>query len=185
MPGRPRCASSCARVVPTVGAGLSIERLDTDGDGRISRNEFLDGRLERVADMFERQDRDGDGLISIEDRGPRGRGEGDDRGNRPGRPGMDREALVACVQQSVAGFDPEDDEGRGPVPADADTDGDGFLSLSELSMALEARAIAAFDANDTNGDGYIDSDEIAARRAQMDAARDATRDCMRAQRNAN
>lgn len=57
-----------------------IEKLDTNGDGAISKKEFMAGAQERAAKMFERMDRNGDGVLTSADKpkdrdhkgGPRG-----------------------------------------------------------------------------------------------------------------
>ena len=77
-----------------------IKRADTDGDGKVSRDEFIKAQTERLEKMFARMDTDGDGKLSPEEfaagrarmresmpqdgqrpRGPRGPG-GPDRGGR-------------------------------------------------------------------------------------------------------
>ncbi len=61
------------------GPGGFIERLDHDGDGRVSRDEF-DGPTEHFSDL----DRDGDGYLN-EDEAPKGPPPGQRGGRRRGR----------------------------------------------------------------------------------------------------
>src|SRR5687767_8918613 len=56
-----------------------LERMDTNDDGQISEAEFVDFRLARLDELFERRDRDDDGLIAL-DENPRP--ERPDRSNR-------------------------------------------------------------------------------------------------------
>ncbi|HWK53332.1 MAG TPA: hypothetical protein VNR18_03110 [Hyphomicrobiales bacterium] len=144
-----------------------LTRLDTDADGRVSEAEFLDARLARVDAMFERRDRDNDGLITVEDRGPR----------RDARR-QDNSEVLECVRQSVPAFDPAADAAPGMELSNADSDADGYLSLSEMSSALETRARASFARLDGNGDGYLDTAEMAAHDTQLSAVRDAFKNCM-------
>ncbi|WP_181699719.1 EF-hand domain-containing protein [Chthonobacter albigriseus] len=50
----------------------AFQRLDADGDGQVTREEFDD----RTAGMVARMDRNNDGALSREDRGQRGEGHG-------------------------------------------------------------------------------------------------------------
>ena len=76
--------------IMTERAGSHFDRLDADGDGMISREEFLAATENRVERQFARMDRNDDGLITREDRPFRGglhgkRGEGGERGERKQR----------------------------------------------------------------------------------------------------
>jgi len=44
-----------------------IKRADTDGDGKVSRDEFIKAQTERLEKMFARMDTDGDGKLSPEE----------------------------------------------------------------------------------------------------------------------
>jgi Ca2+-binding EF-hand superfamily protein len=147
--------------------GPSLQRLDSDGDSRISESEFIDGRAGRMTEMFDRLDDDGDGLISLEDRhfGLRFKDGGQARANVQG-----------CLQES--GVEP----GQALDLATADTDGDNYLSLSELSIALEAQAKTAFAKLDSNADGYVDEAELTAQREARQGQRAEIRECVKANR---
>jgi Ca2+-binding EF-hand superfamily protein len=134
--------------------GGAIDRLfghlDGDEDGFVSEDEFLDARLARVDNQFDRRDEDGDGLISEE--------EADRRGDHDEQPDVDREAVIACVRETIADWEgPHEVEDRFD---EVDLDGDGFIDLVELSIALEERAFVLFDRIDTNNDGLISLEEV-------------------------
>jgi hypothetical protein len=44
-----------------------IKRADTDGDGKVSRDEFIKAQTARLEAMFARMDADGDGKLSPEE----------------------------------------------------------------------------------------------------------------------
>jgi len=132
---------------------LLIERLDSDGDGYIDEDEFLDARLARVDDQFDRRDADGDGLLSEEEasrpprRGPRG-------------DTTEREEVIACVRETITDWEgPHEVEDRFDA---VDTDLDGYITLAELSTALAERAYVLFDRIDANSDGLISPEDITA-----------------------
>lgn len=128
-----------------------IDHLDNNADGFVDENEFVEGRLTRVDQQFNRQDENGDGLISEEEA----------RRERPhDRPDIDREAVIQCVRETIADWQgPGEVEGRFES---VDLDGDGYIDLVELSLAIEERAYALFDRIDSNDDGLISLEEVEA-----------------------
>ena len=172
-----------------------MERLDTNNDGKISQEEFLAPAIDHLDEMFERRDTNGDGLIAEgEGRPQRPAARGNDdgnrrdrpaRGERPARPDISRDEVLACVQKQVPDFDlperPDADDVDDRFAA-IDTNGDGKLSLSEVSASVTANAKARFGRMDSNGDGFITTAEIEAMQdARADTAK-AMRDCMQKQR---
>jgi Ca2+-binding EF-hand superfamily protein len=150
-----------------------LERMDTDDDGQISEAEFVDFRLARLDETFERRDRNDDGLIGL-DENPR-----PERPNRPNRPDLDREDLIACVRETLADFAPNADMDFEERFENVDTDGNGSLTLAELSAALEQRAHETFARIDADDDGFITQEELKTRhQAQLDVRRE-VRECMR------
>lgn len=123
------------------GGGM-LQRLDTDGDGLLSLQEFQAAGEARFAGL----DADGDGRISAEEfaagrRGP-DRKAGKHHGPRAERMQQFREQRFASM----------------------DADGDGYLSKAEF----DATHMARFSALDANGNGVIDADERPARRGMRD-----------------
>lgn len=153
-----------------------LERLDADDDGQISENEFVDARLARVDDMFERRDRDGDGLISLEENE---RPERPDRPGRPDRPELDREEIIACVRQTIADFAPNADMDMEERFENVDTDGNGSLSLTEVSAALATRAQETFAKIDADANGFVTEAELEAHHQAQLETRRVLRDCVR------
>jgi Ca2+-binding EF-hand superfamily protein len=128
-----------------------IGHLDTDGDGYVDEDEFIDSRLASVDEQFDRRDMDGDGLLN-EDEASRPR-------HRDGNPTV-REEVIACVRETIADWEgPHEVEDHFDT---VDTDGDGYISLVELSTALQERAYVLFDRIDSNGDGLISLEEVEA-----------------------
>jgi Ca2+-binding EF-hand superfamily protein len=179
---------------------FSLANLDGNSDGKISREEFLAGRLDRVDELLERLDANGDGLLAEgEGRGARearqGRGAREARQGRggrragpgpgAGRGGQGREAVLACVQTALPSYTPPerpDAEDLRERFTDTDSNKDGKLSLTEVTTALSAKATQQFDRLDSNGDGSISETERTAVVQQRQAAAKAMADCLRAQR---
>lgn len=129
-----------------------IDRLDTNEDGVVDVDEFLDSRLGRIDEQFDRRDIDGDGLLSEEE--ARRHPPRDDHDE------TERELIIQCVRETIADWEgPHDVEDRFDA---VDLDGDGYIDLVELSIALEERAYELFDRMDANGDGLISLEEIEA-----------------------
>ncbi|MBT6042616.1 MAG: hypothetical protein HOH14_03880 [Gammaproteobacteria bacterium] len=129
-----------------------IDHLDNDGDGFVDEEEFVDGRLARLDDQFDRRDADGDGLLNEE--------EAERRRHQNDRPDIDREAVIQCVRETIADWEgPQEVEDRFD---EIDLDGDGYIDLLELSLALEQRAYVLFDRIDSNNDGLISLEEVVA-----------------------
>ncbi len=170
---------------------FSLANLDGNSDGKISREEFLAGRLDRVDELLERLDANGDGLLAEgEGRGAREARQG--RGGRragpgpgAGRGGQGREAVLACVQTALPSYTPPerpDAEDLRERFTDTDSNKDGKLSLAEVTTALSSKATEQFDRLDSNGDGSISETERTAVIQQRQAAAKAMGDCLRAQR---
>lgn len=145
-----------------------VDRLDTNEDGFVDVDEFLDARLGRVDAQFERRDDDGDGLLSE-----------DEARRRPPRDDVDetdREQVIACVRETIADWEgPHDVEDRFDA---VDTNGDGYIDLVELSTSLEERAYVLFDRIDADGDGLLSLEEIEAHQDEQINLRRVIRACI-------
>lgn len=112
-------------------AGERFAILDADGDGVVSREEFLAATGERAETMFERMEPNEDGVVtrSGRERGQMGRHHRGPRGEgRGGMRGMDADERAEHMSERAA-----------EQFARLDTDGDGMISLEEFEAGLQAR----------------------------------------------
>lgn len=159
-----------------------IELLDSDGDGQVSSAEYLDEQLQRVDVMFERRDQNEDGLLSLEETGPRERDERPRREGRRARPELDREAIAACVRETIADYQPDTGATLEERFDSNDTTNDGQLNLEEVSTALEARALEQFARIDADGNGFLTESDLSEHFAAQQNVREKLRDCVRTAR---
>ena len=111
-----------------------VKRADADGDGKVSRDEFIKARTAGLEQAFARMDTDGDGKLDEKEveagaaqaraMGPAGFG-GFRRpdADRPQRPGGDRPQRPGAMAEQ--GFDR------------MDADGDGKLSKEEFAAGMK------------------------------------------------
>lgn len=139
-----------------------MKRMDANGDGKVSKEEFEAGPKKRFAD----NDLNNDGTISADER-PAGRpgkggwgwgffggGKKDGEGRGQGR-AHEALTLAAVIERTDAKFKV------------LDTNGDGFIDANERTAAMEAR----IDLNvkrmmhraDANNDGQLSEAEFLAR----------------------
>ncbi|MGJ3648895.1 EF-hand domain-containing protein [Sphingomonas sp. GlSt437] len=120
---------------------------DTNGDGTVSRDEFL----ANAARHFDELDANHDGKITPDEIAAAHAAHGPDHGRRgPGGPGGD--------------MMPPPPPPRGPGPLERlDADKDGKITRAEFNAPSNRH----FDLLDTNHDGVIDQTELAAARAKM------------------
>ena len=113
-----------------------VKRADADGDGKVSRDEFIKARTTALEQAFARMDTDGDGKLDEKEveagaaqaraMGPAGLG-GFRRpdADRPQRPGADRPQRPGAGAMAEQGFDR------------MDADGDGKLSKEEFATGMK------------------------------------------------
>lgn len=112
-------------------AGERFDELDADGDGIVTREEFLAVTGERAETMFERMEPNEDGVVTRagRERGQMGRHHRGPRGEgRGGMRGMDADERAERMSERAA-----------EQFARLDTDGDGMISLEEFEAGLQAR----------------------------------------------
>ena len=113
-----------------------VKRADADGDGKVSRDEFIKARTTALEQAFARMDTDGDGKLDEKEvetgaaqaraMAPAGLG-GFRRpdADRPQRPGADRPQRPGAGAMAEQGFDR------------MDADGDGKLSKEEFAAGMK------------------------------------------------
>jgi Ca2+-binding EF-hand superfamily protein len=113
----------------------AVTRLDTDGDGLVSRDEFHtpDGR--KGSRMLERADLDGDGAVTLEEATQAS----DERMAQHQKEMSERQAKMAARLQETF--------------VKMDANGDGTVTMEEMRLF-------AFDRIDENRDGYLSADEF-------------------------
>lgn len=145
-----------------------VARADTDGDGRLSKSEFVDGRVARLT----AQDVDGDGTVSAAEmqagREAR-RAEGADRAFA--RMDSDGNGAVTRAEFDAVRADrgerrAERGERRGGRGMHrGGRRGPGMDRGPVVIAEAQARAEQGFARLDANGDGYVTTDEHQAQRA--------------------
>ena len=194
-PGGPGCAAGATAGTagcPAYGAagygpgmhGRGFARLDTDGDGKLSRQEAANSP--RLAQNFDVIDTNKDGFLTQDELqaarqqfGPGGRGEGWKKLDTDGDGRLSRQE-VANAPRLAQNFDAIDSNkdgflsqeelraarraqgprGQGQGWLRWDANGDGKLSRDEVANA--PRLSQAFDQIDTNKDGFLTADELQA-----------------------
>ncbi|MDH7973542.1 EF-hand domain-containing protein [Sphingomonas sp. AR_OL41] len=146
------CAQTAPKAPPAPARGMA--RADSDGDGRISKAEFI----ARADTRFAKLDKNGDGQLSSDE--------------MPQRPTM---ALPAPPPGADAPPPPPPPSTGGPMRERMrekmrsrmidrlDTNHDGMISRDEY----RAQAAERFDHMDSNHDGFVDASERAAMRDRM------------------
>lgn len=144
--------------------GPRMNHGDANGDGRVSRAEFVDGHVQRLTAA----DRDRNGQVSVEERQTAmqsRRAEGMDRAFQ--RLDADRNGQVSRAEFDAARAERGPRHGRRHGPG---RPGPGHGPMGERAgqpvviADVQARLAQRFDSLDANKDGYLTPDERPARR---------------------
>jgi hypothetical protein len=139
--------------------GGMLKQADTDGDGTVSREEFMSARTAKLGEAFSRMDTNGDAKLDGQEIGAAGErmrpmpGEGRDFPRRPDGPRPERER-----PPRPEGDRPPRAEGERPPRAE----GDRPQRPGGGAMAGEA-----FDRLDADGDGKLSREEFVDGMARM------------------
>ncbi|MBS0125283.1 EF-hand domain-containing protein [Thetidibacter halocola] len=109
----------------------TFSELDTDGNGRLSVEEFTEAFGEGGQEAFDSYDANGDGSVSLNE-----------------------------VRANADASGTEEDGDGGVTFGDLDTNGDGVIDKGEMIDHFGARAQQALAKFDANGDGYVTLNEV-------------------------
>lgn len=138
-----------------------VARADTDGDGRLSKSEFVDGRVARLT----AQDVDGDGTVSAAEM-QAGREARRDEGADRAFARMDSDGNGAVTRAEFDAVRADRGERRGGRGMHrGGRRGPGLDRGPVVIAEAQARAEQGFARLDANGDGYVTADERQAQRA--------------------
>ncbi|MGR9138644.1 EF-hand domain-containing protein (plasmid) [Rhizobium leguminosarum] len=134
------------------GADMDVAQLDSDGDGYVSKAEFVAARPSDVSEdqagtLFDSFDGEGSGSLSVD---------------------ALTEAMSAQQSERAEGPPPpppSDDDDLASLLSDLDTDGDGLVSKAEFvasrpSDVSEEQAGTLFDSFDSEGSGSLSVDAL-------------------------
>lgn len=130
--------SSIAHAQDETATRPGFAKLDSDGDGVVSRDEFLAQHQSRFAKV----DTDGDGIISDEEKA------------------AVKETRKAKREERRAKLRERHAQAQEKMLEEFDANGDGILDASER----ETVALNRFERMDKNGDGVLSEDELPKRR---------------------
>lgn len=153
---RPRTADGQPGSRPGMGpfrAPRFLQKLDADGDGRLSKSEFA-----KAPDLFADLDENGDGQLDPRELmgpPPEGMGPGTALGGR--RPAAGRPEMEGRRPEGDRPGTPQAGRPDGQFFARLDKDGDGKLSKDEAPERIQKN----FDQLDRNSDGFVDREELA------------------------
>lgn len=149
-----------------------LEQLDTNGDGVLTRAEFIARNADGAERRFDYKDVNDDGVLSIEEfsapRGPRRHADESER--------LDTDALTQCMEE-VLGYELPEPPNAETAFALGDVNLDNLVDLEEFLLTEDLRADERFGEIDADGDGQLTSDEIDAFQLVKQEQRDARRTC--------
>lgn len=143
-----------AGLVLTAAAWAQPPKLDANGDGSVTLEEFQAPRLDAIHQRFTELDANSDGSLSPEEFGAQALARLQRRftaldSNHDGV--LSADELSAARQRGP--------RGRGGFASRIDTDGDGAWSFTELQAVRPDLTVEQFNQLDRNGDGLITPDE--------------------------
>jgi len=146
-------------------AASILNRMDSDGDGVVTLEDFVSRGIERTEKHFDRLSSDADGYVSEE--------EYTTNHGLESNTDIDHDILKQCIEETTE-LTLNVRPSREDAFISADTDNDGYLSSDEFVIEHTAHVTEKFSELDSNGDGVISEDEVStniAERQLIDAAK--------------
>jgi Ca2+-binding EF-hand superfamily protein len=136
-----------------------FERLDADGDGRVTLDEVPEQARPRIEQLIQRVDKNDDGAITIEEFTAMRRPGNAGKGRPEGRPGQGPPGKPGAARPNRPDRGPAGDRRGGSMGLfrALDADRDGKLDDGEISEA--ANVLLKLD---RNGDGHVTVEEVGA-----------------------
>ena len=150
-----------------------LGRMDFDGNGEVTVDDFVSRSLGHVDRHFARLDKDDDGLISVDEFSSR-------RSHRVPDESIDQDALKLCVEEST-GLSLKERLEPAELFGEIDADGDGSLTIDEFTAHKTAHATERFSELDADEDGVISEAEITAHMAERKTLHEARKSCIEEQ----
>jgi Ca2+-binding EF-hand superfamily protein len=151
-------ASMCLLAAPFALAGDKgdkFQKMDTDGDGRVSRTEHAAGARQ----MFQVCDADGDGVMTAAELKSHGKkGHKSDKSKRHSSDGMSQQDEKRRHADDHGERHDKGDMSASEKIQHIDTDGDGRVTAAEHNAGTEQM----FAKMDANSDGFLTEDEMKA-----------------------
>jgi len=151
-------------------AASILERMDYDGDGVVTVDDFVNHSLERAAKHYERLDSDTDGVVT----------EDEFIAAKPSRQesdSIDHDALKQCIEDTT-GITLNERPTAEEAFAAADADGDGSLTEDEFLDNKAIHAAERFSELDSSADGVISEEEVEADMTERQTIREAHQNCI-------
>ncbi|BCG64126.1 MAG: hypothetical protein methR_P1892 [Methyloprofundus sp.] len=154
-------------------AGAILNRMDFDGNGEVTVEDFINRSLKHTDKHFSRIDQDADELISLEEFSSKRSA----RGHRGLDSDIDMDALKTCIEETTGltlkeHLEPEE------VFALIDMDVSGFISVDEFFSYKEIQATEKFTKLDADASGVISEAEITTHMAERKALHEARKSCI-------
>lgn len=149
-----------------------LERLDTNGDGVLSLDEFSYSNAKKSERHFNKKDTDGDSALSLDEFSTATRHRRHHKLDT-----LDTDIIKACVTETL-GYELSGHPDAATLFTNADINMDEAIDLDEFLLAGDQRAETRFAEIDGDKDGQLSSDEIEDYESIKETERHAHRTCV-------
>jgi len=153
-------------------AAAVLDRMDFDGSGEVSVDDFVNRSLDHADKHFARIDKD-DELISLDEFTSK-------RSRHTPDESIDQDALKLCVEDST-GLSLKERPDSEELFSEIDTNDDDSLSIEEFTAHKTAHATERFNELDADEDGVISEAEITAHMDERKTLHEARKSCIEEQ----